>query len=228
MTQLRNGNHGTREPLKCLVSFPLLWALPYLLWPYMTILGTSVPKSKAHVHSFNVKSFVKYFMALTHSQPTSLKTEVTGIKVTNVSGNVKDLTNKWGNRSQGTRMVKNKVMCQVVGNQTQGSVTFCLPASFMESCHHYMGQGNGNLGRPSIEVWVLYNCPGKEKSREPPRDLSLGRVFSIRCNKAPSHVPLVLCSETELVRATEYPSTNRGSRTVMTALRLMLTPFILR
>lgn len=87
-------------------------------------------------------------------------------------------------------MVKNKVKCQVVGSQTQGSVTFCLPASFMESCHHYMGQGNGNLGRPSIEVWVLYNCPGKEKSREPPRDLSLEGSFQSDATRHPHTYPL--------------------------------------
>lgn len=100
------------------------------------------------------------------------------------------LTNKRGNGPQGTRMVRNKVICQVVGNQTRGSVTFCLPASLMEGCHHYMRQGNGSLGRLSTEVWVLYNCPGKEKRRAPLRDLSLGRVFSTRCNKAPLHIPL--------------------------------------
>lgn len=73
------------------------------------------------------------------------------------------LTNERGNRPQGTQMVRNKVICQVVGNQAHGTAIVHLPASFMEGCHHYMEQGSGSLGRLSTQVWVLYNCPGKEK-----------------------------------------------------------------
>lgn len=57
MTQLRRGNRGTRDPLKCFVYFPPSWALRHLPWLYMNILGTFAPTSKAHVYSFNVKSF---------------------------------------------------------------------------------------------------------------------------------------------------------------------------
>jgi hypothetical protein len=57
MTQLRGGNRGTREPLKCFVYFPPSWVLSHLPWLYMNILGIFEPKSKAQLYSFNVKSF---------------------------------------------------------------------------------------------------------------------------------------------------------------------------
>lgn len=62
----------------------------------------------------------------------------------------------------------------------------------------------------------------REESRTTQRFVSGKGLFNQMQQGNLTHTP-VLCSETELLRAVEYPSTKRGSSTVTTALRLMLT-----
>lgn len=133
-------------------------------------------------------------------------------------------------------MVKNKVICQVVGHETQGSVTLSglcnpLPPGLFDGTllplHDTGGWKPGEALHRSVGSLQL---PREREEARTTQNLVSGRgLFNQMQQATPTHSRvLAALRRHSLVRAMEYPSTNRGSSTMKTVLRVMLHTFILR
>lgn len=106
----------------------------------------------------------------------------------------------------------------MVGNQTHGSVGFCLPASFMEGCHHYTGRGMGAWAGCPVKCGFSTTAQGKRRGKNHPETCLWEGSFQLDATRHPhTHPVLAALKRRSLVRAVEQPSTNRGGSTMKTA-----------